>query len=91
MPTFGTAAIREMFDDMYDIAMQLVLKWERSVCISRRPMYSVIIVHNAISFGPNVIVNPSEDFTRLTFDTIALCSMSYRRVPFHIDCRAMTL
>ena len=31
MPAFGTAAIREMFDDMYDIASQLVLKWERSV------------------------------------------------------------
>lgn len=31
MPAFGTAAIREMFDDMYDIASQLILKWERLV------------------------------------------------------------
>ena len=29
MPAFGTAAIRDMFDDMVDIASQLVLKWER--------------------------------------------------------------
>lgn len=29
MPAFGTAAIREMFDDMVDIASQLVLKWDR--------------------------------------------------------------
>ena len=31
MPAFGTAAIRDMFDDMVDIASQLVLKWERYV------------------------------------------------------------
>ncbi|KZT69908.1 cytochrome P450 [Daedalea quercina L-15889] len=63
MPAFGTAAVREMFDDMHDIATQLILKWER--------------------FGPNVAVNPAEDFTRLTFDTIALCSMSYRLNSFY--------
>ncbi|KAH9836403.1 cytochrome P450 [Rhodofomes roseus] len=65
MPAFGTAAVREMFDDMYDIAEQLVLKWER--------------------FGPSVAINPAEDFTRLTFDTIALCSMSYRLNSFYRD------
>ncbi|KAH9922456.1 cytochrome P450 [Fomitopsis serialis] len=63
MPAFGTGAIRGMFDDMYDIAMQLILKWER--------------------FGPSVALNPAEDFTRLTFDTIALCSMSYRLNSFY--------
>ena len=31
MPAFGTAAIRNMFDDMLDIISQLVLKWERCV------------------------------------------------------------
>ncbi|TFY58023.1 hypothetical protein EVJ58_g6664 [Rhodofomes roseus] len=65
MPAFGTAAVREMYDDMYDIAEQLVLKWER--------------------FGPSVAINPAEDFTRLTFDTIALCSMSYRLNSFYRD------
>lgn len=29
MPAFGTAAIRGMFDDMMDIASQLIMKWER--------------------------------------------------------------
>lgn len=29
MPVFGTSNIRAMFDDMLDIASQLVLKWER--------------------------------------------------------------
>lgn len=33
-------------------------------------------------FGPEYIINPTEDFTRLTFDTIAFCSMSYRCVAF---------
>lgn len=31
MPAFGTTAVRSMFDDMLDIASQLVLKWERYV------------------------------------------------------------
>lgn len=29
MPVFGPSAIRDMFDDMADIASQLLLKWER--------------------------------------------------------------
>ncbi|KAJ7128256.1 fatty acid hydroxylase [Mycena filopes] len=29
-------------------------------------------------FGPQTVLDPSEDFTRLTLDTIAYCSMSYR-------------
>ena len=33
MPAFGTAAIRDMFDDMVDIASQLVLKWERYIAL----------------------------------------------------------
>ena len=30
------------------------------------------------SFGSRVKIDPSEDFTRLTLDAIALCAMSYR-------------
>ncbi|KAJ3553744.1 hypothetical protein NM688_g3453 [Phlebia brevispora] len=63
MPAFGTAAIRDMFPDMLDLASQLVLKWER--------------------FGPQHKIDPAEDFTRLTLDTIALCSMSYRLNSFY--------
>lgn len=41
-----------MFDEMYDIASQLVAKWAR--------------------FGPKEKINVTEDFTRLTLDSIAL-------------------
>ncbi|KAJ6505385.1 fatty acid hydroxylase [Mycena sanguinolenta] len=36
-------------------------------------------------FGPNAILDPADDFTRLTFDTIAYCSMSYRMNSFYSD------
>ncbi|TCD71958.1 hypothetical protein EIP91_000090 [Steccherinum ochraceum] len=63
MPAFGVTAVRSMFDDMLDIASQLVLKWER--------------------FGQAAKLDPAEDFTRLTLDTIALTSMSYRINSFY--------
>ena len=31
-------------------------------------------------FGPNYVIDPVADYTRLTFDTIALCGMNYRYV-----------
>ncbi|KAH9922470.1 cytochrome P450 [Fomitopsis serialis] len=31
MPAFGPTALKSMFDDMNDIAMQLITKWERSL------------------------------------------------------------
>ncbi|EJD42499.1 cytochrome P450 [Auricularia subglabra TFB-10046 SS5] len=65
VPAFGPASIIGMFNDMYDILSQLVLKWER--------------------FGPTHPIDPSEDFTRLALDTIALCSMSYRLNSFYTD------
>ncbi|KAI5116970.1 hypothetical protein M0805_002171 [Coniferiporia weirii] len=34
-------------------------------------------------FGPENVFDPAEDFTRLTFDTIALCSMSHRFNSFY--------
>ncbi|EKM58057.1 uncharacterized protein PHACADRAFT_139651 [Phanerochaete carnosa HHB-10118-sp] len=34
-------------------------------------------------FGPKHRIDPAEDFTRLTFDTIALCAMSYRLNSFY--------
>nr|AJP77023.1 inducible nitric oxide synthase-like protein [Inonotus obliquus] len=34
-------------------------------------------------FGPSYVFDPSGDYTRLTFDTIALCSMSYRFNSFY--------
>jgi cytochrome P450/NADPH-cytochrome P450 reductase len=34
-------------------------------------------------FGPNHAIDPADDFTRLAFDTIALCAMSYRLNSFY--------
>ncbi len=65
MPAFGPLAINNMFDEMHDIATQLVLKWARK--------------------GPEYKIQASEDFTRLTLDTIALCSMDYRFNSFYSD------
>jgi len=49
---FGPLSIRSMFDEMHDIASQLVVKWAR--------------------FGPMEKINVTDDFTRLTLDSIAL-------------------
>ncbi|KAJ5725977.1 Oxidoreductase FAD/NAD(P)-binding [Penicillium malachiteum] len=65
VPAFGPLAIRGMFDEMYDIATQLVMKWARQ--------------------GPNASITVTEDFTRLTLDTIALCAMGTRFNSFYHD------
>ncbi|KAF8520360.1 cytochrome P450 [Hysterangium stoloniferum] len=36
-----------------------------------------------IRFGPDYVIEPTEDFTRLTFDTISLCAMSHRLNSFY--------
>ena len=81
MPAFSTISVRGMFDDMYDITSQLIMKWERS------EISSVIWVlpHSPdglweYSFGPTYSIDPAADFTRLTLDAISLCAMSYRFV-----------
>ncbi|KAH8777555.1 fatty acid hydroxylase [Diaporthe sp. PMI_573] len=63
MPAFGPLAVAEMFDEMHDIASQLVLKWARQ--------------------GPTHKIQASEDFSRLTLDTIALCAMDFRFNSFY--------
>ncbi|ORY05572.1 fatty acid hydroxylase [Clohesyomyces aquaticus] len=65
MPAFGPLAIRNMFDEMHDIASQLVLKWARK--------------------GSDQKIPVTEDFTRLTLDTIALCAMDFRFNSFYQD------
>jgi cytochrome P450/NADPH-cytochrome P450 reductase len=63
MPAFGPIAINEMYDEMSDIASQLVSKWARN--------------------GPEYAINVSEDMTRLTLDSIALCAMDMRFNSFY--------
>ncbi|KAI0631143.1 fatty acid hydroxylase [Trametes polyzona] len=36
-------------------------------------------------FGPRHVIDPCEDFTRLAFDTITLCAMSYRLNTFYSE------
>jgi cytochrome P450/NADPH-cytochrome P450 reductase len=63
MPAFGPLSIHSMFDEMHDIASQLVVKWAR--------------------FGPEEKIIVTDDFTRLTLDSIALCAMGTRFNSFY--------
>jgi cytochrome P450 / NADPH-cytochrome P450 reductase len=62
-PAFGPLGIKDMFDEMHDIAGQMVAKWARQ--------------------GPDVSINVTDDFTRLTLDSIALCAMDKRFNSFY--------
>lgn len=82
-PSFKTTEVKDMFSDMLDIASQLVLKWERwdwrrGFCSTQQ--LKVWCTEWSLRFGSEYRINPVEDFTRLTLDTITLCSMSYRSV-----------
>ncbi|KFY98043.1 hypothetical protein V500_01808 [Pseudogymnoascus sp. VKM F-4518 (FW-2643)] len=63
IPAMGPLSVDKMFDDMRDIANQLILKWARK--------------------GPEDRISLTDDFTRLTLDTIALCTMKYRFNSFY--------
>lgn len=65
MPAFGPLSVQGMFNEMHDIASQLVMKWARH--------------------GPDHKIVATDDFTRLTLDTIALCAMDYRFNSFYTD------
>lgn len=65
VPAFGPLGLRKMFDDMQDIASQMVLRWDR--------------------LGADHAIDCSDDFTRLAFDTIGLCSFGYRFNDFYSD------
>ncbi|MCJ1431831.1 hypothetical protein MMC27_001186 [Xylographa pallens] len=63
MPAFGPMAIRNMYDEMLDIASQLVSKWAR--------------------YGSEKKIAVTDDFTRLTLDSIALCALDTRFNSFY--------
>lgn len=63
VPAFGPLNIRDMYDEMYDIATQLVAKWAR--------------------MGEDEPINVTDDYTRLTLDSIALCAMDKRFNSFY--------
>jgi cytochrome P450/NADPH-cytochrome P450 reductase len=62
-PGFGVAVLRTMVESMWDIAEQLLLKWER--------------------LEEGTPIDVSDDMTRLTLDTIALCAFGYRFNSFY--------
>lgn len=82
MPVFGAAAVRDMFPAMEDVISQLVDKWERRVSLQATSHY-----HGTKDpygrFGPDYVINPTKDYTRLTLDAISLASMSYRMNSFY--------
>ncbi|KAJ5817410.1 hypothetical protein N7447_009643 [Penicillium robsamsonii] len=59
VPAFGPLRIRDMFEDMSDVAQQLARQ------------------------GSSTSINITDDFTRLTLDTIALCTMGFRLNSFY--------
>ncbi|RMZ89882.1 hypothetical protein DV736_g2895, partial [Chaetothyriales sp. CBS 134916] len=65
LPAFGPIGIHDMFDEMYDIATQLVAKWAR--------------------MGEDESINVTDDYTRLTLDSIALCAMDKRFNSFYTE------
>jgi cytochrome P450 / NADPH-cytochrome P450 reductase len=65
MPAFGPLSLANLYDDMYDIASQLAMKWAR--------------------YGSSTPILSTDDFTRLTLDTLALCAMDFRFNSYYRD------
>jgi len=82
MPVFGAAAVRDMFSAMEDIISQLVDKWERRVSL-RATSHNHGTKYACGRFGPDYVIDPAMDYTRLTLDAISLASMSYRMNSFY--------
>jgi cytochrome P450 / NADPH-cytochrome P450 reductase len=82
MPVFGPLRIRDMFDDMRDVAEQLCLKWYAQD-LSSRCKYTDDEFR--ARHGPNHSVDVVDDMTRLTLDTLALCAMDYRFNSFYLN------
>ena len=82
MPVFGAAAVRDMFSAMEDIISQLVDKWERRVSLQATSSNHGT-KYACGRFGPDYVIDPVKDYTRLTLDAISLASMSYRMNSFY--------
>ena len=62
-PSFGPLGFNGMYDEMYDIATQLISKWARMAAEST--------------------INVTNDLTRLTLNSIALCALNKRLTSFY--------
>ena len=98
MPAFGTLGVKDTMEEMRVVSGQLLLKvrfasWP--LCNYYNSFLSSVGTVSTLSpdapsprltpprFGPNAVINPSDDFTRVALDTIAYCSMSHRLNSFY--------
>ncbi|KAK3644310.1 hypothetical protein LTR22_015314 [Elasticomyces elasticus] len=73
VPAFGPLNITSMFDDMKDARTP-----------NTAPIASQLVLKWA-RYGPEYAIPTTDDFTRLTLDTLALCAMDYRFNSFYTD------
>ena len=71
-----------MFNDMLDVSSQMS---ESSSSVVRLPLADMFTVLRWDRLGEHFAIDASDDFTRLAFDTIGLCSFGYRFNEFYTD------
>ena len=59
----------------------------RSSCQFQRTWAKIL----DLRFGPDHVIDPGKDYTKLTLDAISLASMSYRMNSFYTVGRSSTL
>lgn len=95
MPAFGPLSIREMFDEMHDVASQLVAKWARfggeekidvTGDFTRLSKYSTATPQiAALQARLKSFCSCFPLLTRLALDSIALCAMDIRFNSFYLE------
>ena len=58
--------------------------WRVTVANVRADIASQLVLKLA-RYGPSYKIPPTDDFTRLTLDTLALCAMDYRFNSFYTE------
>lgn len=83
MPAFGPLAIENMFDGTLNIVRTLI-RVELIMSLEMDDIACQLMLKWARQ-GPDHKILASEDFSRLTLDTIALCTMDYRFNSFYTE------
>ncbi|KAJ7771297.1 fatty acid hydroxylase [Mycena maculata] len=84
-----TASVGRNEEEGYGIAHRLLMPAFGTIAIKgmmedMRDICDQLVLKWA-RFGPQAAIDPSDDYTRLTLDTIAYCSMSYRLNSFYTE------
>jgi cytochrome P450/NADPH-cytochrome P450 reductase len=82
MPAFGPMAIREMFDGTYLCCEEEGKRNGKLINLDMHDIASQLVMKWA-RHGPENRILATDDFTRLTLDTLALCTMDYRFNSFY--------